>query len=219
MTTKNEITITISKERFINWCKLSLLGGVFVIAPISVIYFIFQWLFAKINGMITPITSTLERFFGLSPLFSDLIAVALISAVCFFTGVLVKTKFGGYFHSKVESILTKVPGYVFVRDLLKNILSGDGFSFADKKACVIKPYGEGNAILLGFVMDVSEKLKLFSVFSPSAPNPTSGYTFTVGEHLIDIIEETSAEDVLKIITLCGMGTAQVLEQIAEKEAE
>lgn len=215
-----EITITLSKERFINWCKLSLLGGVFVIAPISVIYFIFQWLFNQINSWITPITSVLERFLGFSPLFSDIVALALISAVCFFTGVIVKTRFGGFFHSKIEKVMSKVPGYVFVRDLLKQVLSGEGFSFTDKKAAIVEPYGKGNGKLVGFIMDKSEKLDLYSVFCPSAPNPTSGYTFTVSGDQIKIVEKTPSEEVLKIITLCGMGTAKLLEElILREEAE
>lgn len=171
--------------------------------------------------MITPITSMLEDFLGFSPLFSDIIALALISAVCFFTGVIVKTRFGGFFHSKVEKILTKIPGYVFVRDLFKQVLSGEGFSFTDKKPAVIEPYGKGNGMLIGFVMDSSTVLKLFSVFCPSAPNPTSGYTFTVPENLIKVIERTPSEEVLKIITLYGIGTASLLEELLlnEKEVE
>ncbi len=212
-----EITITLSKEKLMNWTRLTLLGGVFVIAPIACVYYLFASLFGLVKSLISPVTSVIIKLFGFGPLFADIASMLVIIASCFLTGALVKTRLGKYMHDKLDYILSKVPGYDFIRNLFKQVLTSEGFSFADKKPCIIEPYGKGNGKLIGFVMDYSVIYGFYSVFCPSAPNPTSGYTFTVCEGRIQMITETSSEDVLKVITFCGIGTASIIEQILIKE--
>lgn len=212
MKKNKEITITLSKERFIEWLKLTLLGGVFIIAPVASVYYLFHWLFNTVRELVSPITGIIQEFFSFGAVFSDLVSISLIISSCFITGLVVKTSFGKFIHGKLDGILEKVPGYQFIRNLFKQLLTGEGLSFADKKPAIIEQYGKGNGLLVGFIMDYSELNDLYSVFCPSAPNPTSGYTFTVSASELTHIEKTSGEDVLKVITFCGMGTASIIDK-------
>lgn len=208
-------TIEVSSEKIAQWFKSICIGGVFVLAPVACIVVIFKWLFGIVNSMISPITQVFENVFGLGPVFSDIVALALIFLACFFTGVFVRTQFGNHIYARFDKVFTKVaPGYEMVKGIFKQFLSDDQNNpLKNGKPCLIRPYGADiETELTGFIVSYNERLDKYSVFAPSAPNPTSGYVYHLPSSQVLHLEGVTAEEALKTIIGCGMGSSEMIDK-------
>ncbi|WP_425263815.1 DUF502 domain-containing protein [Vibrio owensii] len=209
-------TIEVSSEKIAQWFKSICIGGVFVLAPIACIVVIFKWVFGIVNSMISPITQVFEQGLGFGPIFSDMVALALIFLACFFTGVFVRTQFGNHIYGRFDKVFAKVaPGYEMVKGILKQFLSDDSDNpLKNGKPCLIRPYGANiKTELTGFIVSYSEKLDKYSVFAPSAPNPTSGYVYHLPSDQVIVLDGVTAEEALKTIIGCGMGSSEMIEEV------
>ena len=69
--------------------RKSLLGGLLILLPISIIAFFFKWIYDAATGLIAPFTGLVVRFFGLPKFAADCVVVAVLVVFCFLVGTLV----------------------------------------------------------------------------------------------------------------------------------
>ena len=103
--------------------KTSILGGVAVILPAAILVFIFKWIFDLITGMIQPLTNLVLARSDIREIVAIILVIAIIIAVCFFVGLVVKTRIGRFIHEELEKrILGMAPGYSMIKETVMQFL-------------------------------------------------------------------------------------------------
>ena len=76
--------------------KTSVLGGLVVILPVTILVSVTLWLFKLITSWIQPLSAMLRSYSEYNELIADITAISQIILACFFVGVLVRTRLGGF---------------------------------------------------------------------------------------------------------------------------
>ena len=82
-------------QRTKNFLKTTLLGGVIVILPITILIFAFRWLFGIVSSGIEPLTDLVVRTIPLlsnryDELIATLIVIFVILSGCFLVGLFIR---------------------------------------------------------------------------------------------------------------------------------
>ena len=195
--------------------KNNIIIGLFAVLPVIILLMILEFVYNFLYNIMKPVTCDLlklNRSFG--EVISGLISVALMLAILFFLGAIIKTKFGKYFFNFIEKrIFSKIPGYNIIKDTVSQFKSDKNSATVFKRIGFIDIFGNGN-LMTGFVTDESETL--FTIFVPTGPNPTTGFIYHVKKENFTIIKNTKIEEAFKSIVSCGIGSKTLLEKY-EKE--
>ena len=110
-------------NKFRSFIKTTLLGGLVVILPVTIIVAVFGWLYVKVTGWIQPLTNVVVKTVGLGEFLSDLVVIGVIVGFCFLVGLAVKTQVGRFVHNRLESKVLKIaPGYTLVKETVLQFL-------------------------------------------------------------------------------------------------
>jgi len=175
-------------------------AGIIVVVPLLATLLILKWLFEWVDDLVQPIIRGLAG----RPLYGAGFAVTLI--VIYVAGV-ITTHFGGQrLLGLVESLIAKLPIVRPMYNGIKQILE----AFAAPRETgfmqvVLLEFPRKGIRSIGFITneeyDASGQ-KLFNVFVPTSPNPTSGFLQIVREE--DILRtDISVDDALKMIVSAG----------------
>ncbi len=174
--------------------------GLLIVVPIGVAILILRWLFLTIDNILQPVAKSLLGYtipgLGLG------ITIVLI----YLTGFVATNVIGRRLIGYGESLLARVPLFRYLYTGIKQILQ----SFATPREggflqVVLVEFPKKGMRAIGFVTSessVESGEKLFSVYIPTSPNPTSGYLEIVREK--DIIKTNiSIDDALKMVLSAG----------------
>jgi len=194
-------------DRLRSFLKTSLLGGLVVILPATIVVSVSAWLFGLIANWIQPLTNILRSYSEYNELIADFIAISLIIFACFSVGVLVRTRLGGFLFRTIENrIFRLVPGYSMIKETVLQVFANrDESPFSSVALAQI--YGN-DTLATVFVTDRHAD-GCYTVFMPTGPNPTSGLIFHLkGEyvHPVDI----PVQEAMRSIISCGAGTSHLL---------
>ena len=109
-------------QRTKNFLKTTLLGGVIVILPITILIFAFRWLFGVVSSGIEPLTDLVVRTIPLlsnryDELIATLIVIFVILGGCFLVGLFIRTRLGQMLYNSLEGgLLSRAPGYKMVKE-------------------------------------------------------------------------------------------------------
>jgi uncharacterized membrane protein len=147
-----------------DFLKTTLLGGVFILLPAWLLILALIKSVGQLQKLVSPLSAQLPETYALP----GLLAAALLLALCFVTGLLIRTAIGRYVRDAIETrILERVPGY----GLLRGITAG--FTGADSGQSLQPAFMEsGENLVLAVV--VERHGDHCTVFVPSAPAATSG---------------------------------------------
>lgn len=203
-------------KRLAQFFKTTLIGGVAVILPVLIILAVFKWLFDSIIARIEPITVFIVSSTRLQIMLADSISIAIIIAICFLVGLLVRTRLGIFIYDFFEdNLLKKIPGYRMVKETVSQFFLGNKKLFT---AVALVNLFDADTMVTALITDEHSDGS-FTVFLPTAPNPTSGNVFHVRKdrvHKLDI----SVEEAMKTVISCGLGSSRLIEQyIAEGRGE
>lgn len=188
-------------------------GGFGVVLPtlgmIAVVYFLYD--FALL--LLSPATLFLNKVLDFPEYLTDVLTFIFIMFVCFVCGLFLKTNFGNILYGLYEKILKKIKLYkIFkaIKEIYEQLTSDNLNAF--KEYVLIYPFGKDNAGLPAFIVDDYEGLngKVFVVFAPTVPNPTSGLNYHITEDLMIRYPDISIEAAFKSIISCGVGTKKVI---------
>ena len=196
-------------KRLRSFLKTSLLGGLVVILPVTILVSVSLWLFGLITNWIQPLSDALRSYSEYNELIADFIAISLIIITCFFVGVLVRTRLGGFLFRTIENRTLKlVPGYSMIKDTVLQIFGNrDASPFSS--VALAQVYGN-DTLATVFITDKHADGS-FTVFMPTGPNPTSGLIFHLkGEYVHSV--NIPVQDAMRSIISCGAGTHRLVQQ-------
>ncbi len=189
--------------------RTTLVGGLAVLLPISILVFFFRWLYSAVTEMIRPLTNLMVEWSGLGPWLADFVVIALILAFCFLTGLIVRTRVGGYFMRLVEErLFHSLPGYKLVKETVGQFVGNDKPSPFSKVALV---HLFGDAVSTTAFVTAEHDNGMVTVFVPTGPNPTSGLMFHVPRERVVVVEGVSADTAMRTVIGCGVGAQGILK--------
>jgi len=200
-------------KRIKDFFKTSLLGGLVVILPTAILLFVFRWIFRLITGLIQPLTNLVVKRAQLQEIVAAVVVIAIILAVCFLVGLLVKTKFGAWLFGALENrILKNAPGYSLVKETIAQFLGNRKSPFSS--VALVRLFGN-ETLASAFITDTHEDGS-YTVFVPTGPNPTSGNIFHLKAAYVYPVD-VSMEDTMRSIISCGAGSSKLIRAFAERE--
>jgi uncharacterized membrane protein len=191
-----------------NFLATTFLGGLVVILPLAIFAILANWILSLIGGVLDPIVSLFPEKWNQTLL--KMAAFAVIVIICFLIGLLVKTQFGSSIFNWVEeNWMAKLPFYSTIKETTQQLIGKDKTPFA--KVVMVDPFGSG-VKMIGFVTDEEPNTKRYTIFVPTAPNPTNGFVFILKEDEIEFLDVRSEEAMRTIIGL-GSGSAGIINKV------
>ena len=199
-------------DKIKSFIMTSLLGGVIVILPVAILAAVFGWVFSFTTNLIQPLTDLIVANSDLKEIIADILVLFVIFVVCFFVGLIVRTRFGKFIYHMVESRLLKIaPGYTLIKETVLQILGNKKSPFSS--VALVQIFGN-DTLVTSFITDEHSDGS-FTVFVPTGPNPTSGNIYHLkGEHVHPV--DVSVEDAMRSIISCGAGSTQLVESYKAK---
>jgi uncharacterized membrane protein len=155
-------------KRLAELTKTTLIGGLLVVVPIYLSILLLVKTLAGIVKLMSPVTAAIPA----GAQFREVIAVAIVLAVCLFAGSAVRTRIGLRAKNALErSVLRKIPGYALVRGLAERV-SGEEGEGAFQPALVEIEGGLSPCFIIEELEDGR-----YTVLVPSVPTPAAGSLF------------------------------------------
>lgn len=204
-------------KRLRSFLTLTLLGGLTVVLPITILLVIFEWLFQLVTNTIQPMTDWVVERADLREVLADLIVVSIIISTCFMVGLLVKTSVGSWLHQWVDLGLSRLaPGYKTIREIVVQFLGGDSdASLLNGRVAKAKIYGSNNPVCVTAIVTAEHENGDYTVFVPTAPIPTSGMVYHLPAGCVELLPHISVEVAMRTVIACGAGSQELS---AETEA-
>ena len=206
-------------SRVRRFVKTSLLGGLVVLLPVGVLLIVFNWLYDTLRDLLQPVTRDYRGFLERSELpvlswpqvaeaLAVLLVLAVLVAVCFLTGVVLRTAVGRWFHGRIEEYVLKLaPGYNLVKETVLQFFGDKPSPF--KSVAFVRIFGPDTPTMATAFITDRHPNGWFTVFVPTGPNPTSGQIFHVpGECVTELHQPV--EDVMRSVISCGAGTDKLM---------
>ncbi|WP_057938755.1 DUF502 domain-containing protein [Algoriphagus resistens] len=187
----------------------SLLQGFLILLPITIVLILVSIVFNFIFGIVAPISSALDSGADEPHWLINFLSLAIFCAFVFFIGLLVRNKVGRvYFKSFERKYLTKIPLYNLIHQTVYQFVGLKKLPFSE--VVLLDPFRSGT-MMTGFITDQIDE-KLYTVFVPTAPNPTNGNIYHVPKELITFLS-VSTQDAMRTVMGMGTGTASMLAGI------
>jgi len=196
-----------------NFIKTSLLGGLVVMLPITILGFFFKWLFRLVTDLIQPLTDYASRLYPFPEIVADMLVIVIILLSCFFIGVVVSTKLGNFLHQTFDDVLQKLaPGYRMVKEVVVQLLgSSENSPFRNGMVARVKIFGiDSPTEVTALVVDRSDP-DIFTVFVPTGPNPTSGNIFHVNKEQVTLYPDIKLDSTMRTVIACGAGSGELFK--------
>jgi len=191
----------------LEFLKTTVVGGLLVIIPLMILYFIFGELVDLLVQLTEPITKELPFTALVNVIIATLIAIAATVMFCFLTGLLVRTSWGGAIKNWIENkFLSRMPLYTMIKNLTGRFVGRTGEQFAPAE---IDLYGSDSR-LLGLIVEALPDGRL-AVFIPSAPAATVGLVHILPQERVQKLE-VPLGSVVNSITQWGVGTSAIYQR-------
>lgn len=181
-------------KRIVEFIKTTVIGGLFVMLPVALILFLVVELVGMVGLITEPVTEHLpvETLGGIE--IATVVALLLILAACFVTGLAMRTQIGVRLGQLIERFgLNRIPGYTLLKSLtwsFAGVQEGSTFSVA---VATIR-----DSEVLGFIIEEHDNGD-FTVFVPTAPTPTIGTVYCLKREKVrklDVSMATAAECIM-----------------------
>lgn len=189
-----------------NYFLDTLFKGIQVLIPIIVLWIVLNWVFGLIIDFTLPLSNLFDPGQNDPHWIFKLIALLIVLGIIFCFGLIVKNRKGREKFQVFENrYLRQIPLYGLILETVNQFTGLKEMPF--KKVVLIDPFKTG-VIMTGFITD-NIKGKLFTVFVPTAPNPTNGFIYHVKKDQITFTD-ANPEQVMRSIVGMGTGTSQFI---------
>jgi uncharacterized membrane protein len=181
--------------------KSTLLGGLLVIIPIFLLYLILDEAVDTVVAVLQPIAEMLPGDWATSERGARFLALGILLAGCFLTGLVTRTPLGVRTGLWVErTILNRVPGYRMVRTLTKQFAGSED---ASQFAPAVMRFGEED-LVLAYIIEEHEN-GYFTLLLPGSPVGTAGgLRYVPGERVTRL--KVPLGQVFNCVTQYGIGS-------------
>ncbi len=198
--------------RFNNFIRTSMLGGIVVLMPVIVFFLVVRWLYGVLTDVIYPLTSYLVEKTALQQLLADILVIAAILIICFLIGVFVKTQMGNFIIRGFENAtLRHAPGYSMIKETVMMFFGRSKSPFS--AVALVRPFSS-DTMMTAFVTDEHPDGS-YTVFIPTAPNPTSGNIYHLSRECVHIVD-VPVDEALRTILSCGIGSTNMVIKAGER---
>lgn len=192
-----------SKRSFI---KTTVIGGLVVIVPLSLIVIIFGDLFSTIVELTKPVAQYFSFNQLINTMIVTLLAIIGIFFICFIMGLIVRTSWGVAGKDWFErSLLNRVPMYSTIKNLTHRFV-GDGTQFAQAEIDL----HDSGCMVLGAIVEELDDGRLV-VFVPVTPAATVGQVYLVPKSRVKRLN-ASLGATINSITEWGIGTKELVQK-------
>ena len=191
-------------NRILGFFKTTVIGGFFVILPVALVIFLLMELVGVVLLLTSPVTKLLpvKTLGGIE--LATLMAIILILAICFITGLIMRTQIGIRFRELAERIgLNRLPGYTLVKSLTQSFAGTKDGSTISAAIATVRD-GE----VLAFIVEEHDSGD-FTVFVPTAPTPTIGTIYFLNQQKVRKLDVPITEAV-DCIMHWGIGSKALL---------
>ncbi len=178
----------------------TVIGGLAVVLPISLLVVIARFIFAFTTNLLNPVKQLFDYPDHIKQWLVDLTALTAIVLLFFIIGLTVRTELGNKLFRRIdEQWLAQIPFYSILRDTVQQFFGNKKMPFSQ---VVLIDVFSNDTRMTGFVTGEYEH-DLYTVFVPTGPNPTNGFIFHVKKHQIEFLK-VRPEDAMR--TIIGVGT-------------
>ena len=189
--------------------KTTLIGGVLIVLPIYVCVLLLLKAVSGLLAAVKPITASIPAAVE----FKQLLAILVLIAICFITGIIVRTGPGLRAKNALEgAVLVKLPGYTLLRGLAGRVAGrADEPTFAPALVEIEE------ALVPALII---EKLPndLYTVLVPSVPTPMAGAVYILTSdrvHPVDVSFATA----LRVFSKWGAGAGEFVQAMQQAKAK
>lgn len=190
-----------------SFIKTTVIGGLVVIVPLSLIVIIFGDLFSTVMQLTQPVAQYLPFNELLNTIIVTLLAVTGILFACFLTGLVVRTSWGitgkDWFERRV---LSRIPLYNIIKNLTHRFVGEEGTQFTPAE---IDLHDTGCTVLGAIVEELVDGR--LAVFVPVTPAATVGQIYLVPSNRVTRLN-ASLGATINSITEWGIGTKELFEK-------
>ncbi len=191
----------------LGFLKTTLTGAVLVVVPVGIIGFALWQIVTVFNKLLLPVVTWFPFD---SPVIGYLVlavALTLVVALCYLTGVTVRTKWGEVVRGWAERcILERIPGYRVIRTLIHQYLGHEGGR--QFRPVLVDLLGSSSQAV-GFEIEVLGNGQV-AVFLPSVPAATLGQIQLVPESAVQPLDATM-HATLEALTMFGIGSSKLVD--------
>ena len=193
-------------KQIAEFLKMTVIGGLFVLLPVLLLYMLLAEALQLVVGLATPIAELFPKGVFAQAEAPVLIALILIVGASFLFGLALRSaalsRLGGWIES---SLLSRLPAYTVLKRLTKGFAKEEASAFKPgllisaegwkEIAYVIEDHGDGH----------------LTVLVPWAPTAFSGSVKVVDRDRVEILD-ANLGDVSKVLSLWGMGTRDLMRK-------
>jgi uncharacterized membrane protein len=194
------------KRGIIHHLKTSLMAGLLVVIPLGLTIFILKFLFNLADGFLGPLIGSVVRIFYVDSEYIPGLGVVAGLLVIYFTGVLTANFLGRRLLTLTEDLLCRIPLVKSIYSSSKQVTKVFSSNDSDDRRAVYVEFPSAGSYAIGFQtnsLESHEKEHFYSVFVPTAPNPTSGFILYLAATKV-VPAPFSVEEAMKIIVSGGV---------------
>lgn len=193
------------KHSIVQHLKTSLMAGLLVVVPVGITIFILKFLFNFADGFLGPLIARVVRIFYVNSEYIPGLGVIAGLLVIYFTGMLTANFLGRRLLNLSEDLLCRIPLVNSIYSSSKQVTKAFSSSGNDERRAVFVEFPTAGSYAIGFQttsLASTEKEHFYSVFVPTAPNPTSGFILYVAAAQV-YPAPFGVEEAMKIIVSGG----------------
>jgi uncharacterized membrane protein len=197
-----------------SFIKTTLLGGLVVILPVTIIAVVFRWLIVTVTDWIQPLTDLILRKSDMREFLADIIVIAVILLFCFAIGLMMKTAVARWVFNWLERRVLKIaPGYNMIKETINQFLGRKKSPFSS--VALVRIF-ENRTMATAFVTDEHPDGS-YTVFVPTGPNPTSGQIFHLQKEFVHPVD-VGVDETMRSILSCGAGSTPLIQSHSKTTA-
>jgi uncharacterized membrane protein len=190
-------------HRLLRVFRKNFLAGILIVVPLAIAVWLLWWLFSTVDNLLQPVINAIfdRDIPGLG--------LAIFLVLTYIIGVIASNYIGKKAINFAESMLTKVPVfrqiYIGAKQVVEG-LSGAGMNKAAFREVVFVEFPRDGMTTLAFITnEVTDKSgkKLYAIYIPTAPVPSSGYFEMVTEDKITHTD-IAVDEGIKMVISSGM---------------
>jgi len=189
-----------------SFIKTTVIGGLIVVIPLSLMILIFGDLFANIVALTQPVAKHLPFNDLFNTIIVTVLAVIAIFLICFMTGLVVRTSWGVSGKDWFERrILNRVPMYSMLKNLTHRFVGEEGVQFAPAEIDLFK----SDCMVLGVIVEELSDGRI-AVFVPITPAATIGQVYLVPAIRVNRLD-ASLGATINAISEWGIGAGKLFK--------
>ncbi len=181
----------------------TMLDGALLVLPLAIILFVLRLLFRFVVSLLVPI-STLLTSGSDEPHWSvNIISLVVLMLFLFAVGLAAHNRSGKFYFTYAErNYLRHIPLYTIVKDTVQQFSGLKKMPFS--QVVLVDPFKTG-VLMTGFVTEEITD-DLFTVFVPTAPNPTNGNIYHIPRECIKFLE-VGTDKAMRTVVSMGTGSS------------